>query len=134
MISVTFSPPELATAGLTEEQARERHGDTIKIYRIPYTKLDRAHTEGQLFGMGKFICDAKGHLIGTHILGADAGDVIHELQLAMSNGQKLTDLYNVIHAYPTYSEIAWHAAKEAYVNQLQSNFWLKILKKIFRRK
>lgn len=133
VIWVTFSPPELATAGMTEEQARAKHGDSIKIYRIPYTKLDRAYTEGQLFGMGKFICDSKGHLIGAHILGADAGDVIHELQLAMSNGQKLTDLYDVIHAYPTYSEIAWHAAKEAYVDQLQSNFWLRLLKKIFRR-
>lgn len=130
---VTFSFPELATAGLTEEQARHKYGQTLKIYRIPYSRLDRSHTENETFGMGKFICDPSGYLVGAHILGADAGDVIHEFQLAMSKGLKLSELYTVIHAYPTYSEIAWHAAKEAYVEELQSNFWLKMVRKLLNR-
>ncbi len=133
VVWVTFSTPELATAGLTEEQAREKHGDAIYIYRVPYDTLDRAHTESATFGMAKFICDSKGYLIGAHILGADAGDVIHELQVAMAKGMLFVDLYSVIHAYPTYSELIWHGAKKAYIDQLQRNPFLKILKKLFRR-
>lgn len=121
VVWVTFCSPELATAGLTEAQARQAYGDSILVYTKAYADLDRAHTEADMRGMGKFICDSKGYIIGAHIVGARAGDIIHEVQLAKSRGIKLEDLYPVIHAYPTYSELVWHSAKNRYIAKLKGN-------------
>ncbi|MEX0940467.1 MAG: NAD(P)/FAD-dependent oxidoreductase [Candidatus Babeliales bacterium] len=126
---VTFTDPELATAGLTEQEARESY-DEIKIYRYPYAKLDRAHTEGKTEGLGKFICDKKGKLIGAHIFGARAGDLISEIQVGKTYGLDLADLYPVIHPYPTFSELIWHSAKNRYIDKLKANSILKLLQSL----
>ncbi len=133
VIWVTFTAPELAAAGLTELQAREQYGDTIRVYKKSYAEIDRGHTDRTMQGLAKFICDKKGRLLGIHILGARAGDIIHELQLAKVHGIRLADLNSIIHAYPTYSELAWHASKKAYVDRLQANILIKLLKKLFVR-
>ncbi len=130
-IWVTFTAPELATAGLTENQAREKFGDTIKIYRKSYAEIDRGLTDIAGNGMVKIICDKKGYLLGMHILGERAGDIIHELQVAKVKGIKFYSLHAVIHAYPSYAELLWHTAKKAYVQRLYANPLLKLLKKIF---
>lgn len=133
IIWVTFTAPELAAAGLTEAQAREKYGDTIRVYKKSYAEIDRGHTDRTTQGLAKFVCDKKGRVLGTHILGERAGDIIHELQLAKVHGIRLADLQSIIHAYPTYSELAWHASKRAYVDRLQANIFIKLLKKLFIR-
>ncbi len=131
VIWVTFTAPELATCGLDEVAARERYGDTINVYRRSYADIDRGRTDLATNGMLKVITDKKGKIIGAHILGEHAGDIIHELQLAKMRGIRFSDLQSIIHAYPTYSELNWHAAKSAYLDQLERNMLIRIVKRLF---
>lgn len=134
VIWCTFTDPELAHAGLTEEQARGLYGDKIKIYRYHYDKVDRARTEGAEIGMGKFICNDKGKLIGAHILGNSAGEIIHEAQLAKTLNVPFAKIRSVIHAYPSYSDVLKQPAKLCYVDALQNNFFVKLLRKFLSKK
>ncbi|MBI5407634.1 MAG: FAD-dependent oxidoreductase [Nitrospirae bacterium] len=124
-----FTDPEIAHAGLTEEEARKVHGDHIKIYRYEYRHIDRGKTDAAEFGMSKFICDPKGRLIGAHILGARAGEIIHEAQVAKSLGIPFYKLYSVIHIYPTFTDMVKHPAKLCYIDRLRNNPFLKILRR-----
>jgi len=134
VIWATFTAPELASAGLTEEQAREKYGDTITVYRKPYAEIDRAVTDRTKNGLAKFICDKKGYLIGIHILGARAGDIIHEAQVIKAFKKRFDSIHSVIHAYPTYAELTWHAAKAAYIERLENSFFGILLKKLFLKR
>jgi len=126
----TYAGVELAHAGLTESQARERFGDKIRIYRWEYKDVDRAKTDLEERGFSKFICDKKGKLLGVHILGHGAGELMHEAQLAKSVGLPFSDIASVIHAYPSYSDAVRQPAKRCYIDKLQNNFLLKLIKKI----
>ena len=124
-----FTDPEIAHAGLTEEEARAAYGDKIKIYRYEYSNIDRGRTDAAGFGMSKFICDPKGRLLGAHILGARAGEIIHEAQVAKSLGLPFYKLYSVIHIYPTFTDMVKHPAKLCYIDRLRNNPFLRLLRK-----
>lgn len=126
VIWATFTDPELAHAGLTEEEARDRYGDSIKVYSFDYNKTDRARTDVEEFGRSKFILNKKGKLIGAHILGPRASDVIHEAQILKSFDHTFTRLQSVIHVYPSYSDVIRQPAKYALVEKLKDNKLLKI--------
>jgi pyruvate/2-oxoglutarate dehydrogenase complex dihydrolipoamide dehydrogenase (E3) component len=126
----TYTDPELAHAGLTEEQARQRYGDDIRIYRWEHKDVDRAETDLAQNGLSKFICDKKGKLLGIHILGHGAGELMHEAQLAKSLGLPFSRIASVIHAYPSYSDAVRQPAKRCYLDILQNNVFIKLLKKI----
>jgi pyruvate/2-oxoglutarate dehydrogenase complex dihydrolipoamide dehydrogenase (E3) component len=128
----TYTDPELAHAGFTETQARERFGDSIKIYRWENKDVDRAKTDLEENGFSKFICDKKGRLLGIHILGHVAAELMHEAQLAKSMGIPFSKIASVIHAYPSYSDAVRQPAKRCYIDKLQNNPMLKLLKKIKR--
>ena len=74
---VTYTDPELAQVGMTEAQARQQHGDEVRIIRVPYSENDRAHTERRTEGMLKLIADRRGHVLGASILGLHAGELTH---------------------------------------------------------
>ncbi|GAB4491038.1 MAG: FAD-dependent oxidoreductase [Thermodesulfovibrionales bacterium] len=124
----TFTDPELARAGLTEDEARRRYGDRIRVYRHRYAHTDRGRTDSAAIGMSKFICH-QGRLVGAHILGDRAGDIIHEAQVAKSLGIPFHRLYGVIHVYPTFTDLIKHPAKLCYIDRLRGNPFLKLLKK-----
>ncbi len=126
----TFTNPEIAHAGLTEEEARNHYGDRIRVYRQEYRNTDRGKTDVSEVGLGKFICDPGGRLIGAHILGERAGELIHEAQIAKSLGIPFHKLYSVIHIYPTFTDVVKHAAKLCYIERLQNNTFLKFMRKI----
>ena len=126
----TFTDPELAHAGLTEQEAREKLGDRIRVYRHEYKNTDRGRTDGIETGISKFICDSRGTLIGAHILGKHAGDLIHEAQLTKSLGIPFYKIYSAVYIYPTLSDIVRQPAKLCYVDRLDSNIFLRILRKI----
>jgi pyruvate/2-oxoglutarate dehydrogenase complex dihydrolipoamide dehydrogenase (E3) component len=132
VVWITFSNPELASAGLTEAQAREKYGNTIAVYRVKYDEIDRAKIDNNIFGLSKVICDAKGRIIGAHILGAHAGELIHEFQLGKFYHVYIQDFYHPIHAYPTYSELIWRGAKRAYVDYISNKWYIKLLTKFFK--
>ncbi|MBW1684110.1 MAG: FAD-dependent oxidoreductase [Deltaproteobacteria bacterium] len=126
----TFTEPELAHAGLTEKEARERYGDKIAVYRYSYDEIDRARTDLADVGMSKFICDKRGKLIGIHILGERASDVLHEAQLAKTLGVRFQRIRSMIHIYPTYGDLVKRPATAAFADRLQNNFFVKQLRKL----
>ncbi|MHC4521585.1 MAG: mercuric reductase, partial [Planctomycetota bacterium] len=126
----TYTDPELAHAGLTEDEARARYGDAIRIYRWDHRHVDRAKTDLADNGLSKFICDGKGRLLGIHILGHGAAELMHEAQLAKSLGIPFSKIASVIHAYPSYSDAVRQPAKRCYVDNLQNNFFLRLVKKL----
>ncbi len=105
----TFTDPELARVGLTEKQARDRYGDDICILKQEYAGVDRAQAEGATLGFAKIITTSKGEILGAHLVGKVAGELIHEIVLAMSNKLKVSALTG-IHIYPTLAELNGKAA------------------------
>ncbi|MDB9527557.1 FAD-dependent oxidoreductase [Oscillatoria sp. CS-180] len=101
----TFTEPELSRVGLTEEQARKRYGDDLMVLRHDFDHVDRALAEGAGIGFAKFITRKNGEILGAHIVGPAAGELIHEVVLAMSYKLKVGALKSIIHVYPTLAEI-----------------------------
>ena len=130
----TFTDPEFAHAGLTEEEARLRHGDAISVYRYEFRNTDRARTDNAEFGRAKFICDRRGRLLGAHILGERAGDIIHEAQLLRHLGLPFTKIAPMIHIYPTFTDVVRQPAKLLYVDRLRNNPFIKIAARLLGKK
>jgi pyruvate/2-oxoglutarate dehydrogenase complex dihydrolipoamide dehydrogenase (E3) component len=99
---VTFTDPEIAHVGKTETEVRAA-GDTYEVIRFPYSHNERAVTEAETVGLMKFLINSKRRLIGAHIAGHAAGEMINELTLAMNNDLTVDAIISSIHAYPTYS-------------------------------
>jgi dihydrolipoamide dehydrogenase len=105
-----FTHPEIGSVGLTEKQATEQ-GIKIKTGKFPFLANGRAQAENEAEGMVKIIADANSNkILGAHILGPRATDLIAELTLAMQMGAKTEDLINTIHAHPTLAEPVREAA------------------------
>ncbi len=130
----TFTDPELAHAGLTEKQARQRYGDKTRVYRWEHKDVDRAKTDLAQNGLSKFVCDKKGKLLGIHILGHGAAELMHEAQLAKSIGLSFSKIASVIHAYPSYSDAVRQPAKRCYIDNLQKNLLIRLSQKLLRKR
>ncbi|WP_428407875.1 dihydrolipoyl dehydrogenase family protein [Hyphococcus sp.] len=117
---VTYCDPELAQVGLTEAQARERHGD-IKVARWPFSQNDRAEAERDTQGLIKIITDKKGRILGAGIVGRGAGDLLQPCTLAISSKLKIRAFTDMIAPYPTRSEAAKRAAGAWYSETLFSD-------------
>jgi uncharacterized membrane protein YdjX (TVP38/TMEM64 family) len=126
----TFTDPELAHAGMTEEQARSKYGNDLKIYRCYHNKIDRCRTDLVENGISKIICDSKSRILGAQILGHGATEVMHELQLAKSMGKKFSKIASIIHSYPSYSDSIRLAAKNCYIERLKNNIFIKFVQNI----
>jgi pyruvate/2-oxoglutarate dehydrogenase complex dihydrolipoamide dehydrogenase (E3) component len=105
----TFTDPELARVGLTAEQAKDRYGDDVFILKQPFAGVDRAQAEAATAGFAKLITTGKGEILGAHLVGPSAGELIHEVVLAMANNLKVSALTG-IHVYPTLAEVNSKAA------------------------
>ena len=128
----TFTEPELARVGLTEEQARKRYGDTIEVLKQEFADVDRAQAEGATEGFAKIITTAKGEILGAHLVGASAGELIHEIILAMKNKLPVSALTGIIHIYPTLSEVNSKAALQLKKRNYAKNKGLQnILQRLF---
>lgn len=100
---VTFADPEVASVGLTEAEAARDHAVSVRLYS--FAALARAHLEGEARGLVKIIADAEsGALLGGHIIGPHAGELIHEIAVAMENRVDADGLAGTIHAFPTLAE------------------------------
>jgi len=106
-----FSMPEVASVGLTEEEARKENHN-IKVSKFPFIANGKALSMGETEGMVKIIADADtSELLGFHILGAHASDLIAEGTLALSMEATAFEIVNTIHAHPTLSEAIAEAAE-----------------------
>ena len=107
-----FTLPEIGRVGLTEQQARER-GMPITVGRFRYGGLGKAQAVGETTGQFKIIADEQSKkILGVHIIGAHAADLIHEGALAMQRGLTVTNVADMIHAHPTLSEGLMEAAED----------------------
>jgi pyruvate dehydrogenase E1 component alpha subunit len=108
-----YTDPEIAHVGLGEKEAKER-GTDVKIGRFPFAASGRALTLGQSEGFVKVVADAaSGAILGVHIVGPRATDLIAEATLAVQNGLTLEELDLTIHAHPTLPESIMEAALAA---------------------
>lgn len=110
----TYCRPQVASLGLTEERALAE-GYQIKVGRFPFSASGKARAIGETDGLVKLIFDAKyGELLGAHILGSEATEMIAELGVAKTLETVAPGIYNTIHAHPTLSESIMEAAEDAY--------------------
>jgi dihydrolipoamide dehydrogenase len=110
----TYCQPQVASVGLTERKAKEL-GYELKIGKFPFTASGKAIAAGHTDGFVKLIFDAKyGELLGAHIIGAEATELIAELGLARTFESTEHELIKTIHAHPTLSEAIMEAAANAY--------------------
>ncbi len=116
---VTFTDPELAQVGLTEEAARAKQAD-VRVMRWPFADNDRARTERRTSGFVKAVTDARGRILGATIVGAEAGELIQPWALAMANNLRIGAMAQVILPYPTLGEANKRTAGEFYTASLFS--------------
>lgn len=108
-----FTLPEIAGVGLTEEEAK-KEGLDYEVTRFPFSASGRALTIGETLGLVKLICEREsGQVLGMHIMGPQASDLIAEGTLAIQMGATARDIAETIHAHPTLPEAIMEAAKAA---------------------
>lgn len=127
---VTYTEPELGHVGATRKEL-EDSGQSFEEYRFPFSKIDRAITDGATTGLIKVYAKKwSGKILGASILGAHAGEMISQYALAMRNGVSLRDFADTIHPYPSYGLGARRAADQYYIRN-QSETMVKWIKRIF---
>ena len=108
--SVVYTSPEVATAGLTEEELKQQ-GIAYKTGKFPFLANGRAKANQTTDGFVKMLADAKSdRVLGVHIVGPNAGELIHECVVLMEFGGSSEDLARTCHAHPTLSEAVKEAA------------------------
>ena len=110
--SCIFTSPEVASVGMTEQQARER-GIDVRVGRFPFTASGKATAAGDRDGFVKLLFDGEERLIGAHMVGAGVTEMLAEPTLAKALGVTAHRLARIIHAHPTMNEGVMEAAEAA---------------------
>ena len=111
--NATYCHPEVASVGLTEQQCKEKKLE-YKVGKFPFSASGRARTSGETEGFVKIIRDAKyGEILGAHIIGSHATEILHELVVARANEFTVDEVDLAIHAHPTLSEAIAQAALDS---------------------
>lgn len=109
-----FTSPEIASVGLREHQVKEK-GIKYKVGRFQFRALGKAHAMGEISGMFKIISEeGTDKILGAHIIGPHASDLIHEIAVAMDGGLTVNDIAHTIHAHPTLAEGVMEAAEDVH--------------------
>lgn len=124
----TFTDPELARCGLTEDEAIEQFGEkNVRVYTESYDLLERAETKLGSIGEVKLVLDGKGRILGATVIGDRAGEIISEIQVLKTLGLNTSKLAGVLHPYPTYAEILVKFGKRV---QIDNIFRLPVVKQV----
>ncbi|OPY89404.1 MAG: Mercuric reductase [Syntrophaceae bacterium PtaU1.Bin231] len=129
----TYTDPEVASIGLNEKRAR-KEGIEYVVREEPFAANDRALAEGETPGKIKLLLSRGGGLLGCQIMGAHAGELIHEWILALSAGVGLSKIASAVHVYPTLAEISKRAAGGYYAGRLFSERTKSLLRFMFSLK
>lgn len=112
--SAIFTSPEIASVGIREEKASEM-GIKVRTGHFQFRALAKSHIIGEIDGMIKVISDERSDkILGVHIIGPHASDLIHEAVLAISMGLRTKDVSRVMHAHPTLSEVLQEAVADVH--------------------
>ena len=118
--SVVYTHPEAASVGKTEEQLKEE-GTAYNVGKFPFTANGRARAMNATDGFAKILADKKtDKILGAHIVGVEAGNMIHEVAAVMAFGGASEDLARICHAHPTLNEAVKEAAMATYDKPLHS--------------
>lgn len=128
----TYTDPEIAQVGMTEAQAREKHGDKLFVARYELHENDRLIAEGKTTGLIKVMV-VKGKPVGASIVGAQAGELIGMWAMAIANGLKMSAIANTVMPYPTVSEVNKRAASAYFTPKLFDNPWVKRIVRLVQR-
>jgi dihydrolipoamide dehydrogenase len=108
--NVVYTFPEVASVGRSEEELKSE-GVAYSVGKFPFTANGRAKANGQTDGFVKILADAKtDRVLGAHIIGPEAGNLIHEVAVAMEFGASSEDIARTCHAHPTLAEAVKEAA------------------------
>jgi pyruvate/2-oxoglutarate dehydrogenase complex dihydrolipoamide dehydrogenase (E3) component len=121
---VTYTTPELGHIGLSEAEARSRHGAKVKVLTADYAGNDRAQAEGKTTGRLKLIAGPGGRLLGADIVGEQAGEILNLLSLALSRKLTMKALAGFVAPYPTLGELVRRAAI-SYYKDAPGNPWVR---------
>ena len=108
--AVVFTTPELSMVGKTEEYCRDK-GIAFKSHKAFYRANGKAAASGETDGLVKILTSPEGKILGAHILGDHASDLIHEVVMTMHFSGNISDIGQVIHAHPTLSELILDASE-----------------------
>ncbi|MFC1807961.1 dihydrolipoyl dehydrogenase family protein [Candidatus Omnitrophota bacterium] len=128
----TFTEPEISHLGLTEEEARQVNKD-IKVYKTEYGNSDRAVTDLEKEGLIKIITDKKVRILGAHIAGAHASEIMQGFIIAKASGSSLTKLSQPMFIYPTLSELVKKTGAKPLI-ETANNPIIKFILKVMRRR
>jgi pyruvate/2-oxoglutarate dehydrogenase complex dihydrolipoamide dehydrogenase (E3) component len=123
---VTYTQPELASIGMSEQAARAKHSK-VNVLRWPYHENDRAQAERTTEGLVKVIVDKKGRILGASIVGEHAGEIIQMWSLAISQKMNIRAMVGWISPYPTLSELNKRVAYRQYATAAGNPFVRKVL-------
>jgi pyruvate/2-oxoglutarate dehydrogenase complex dihydrolipoamide dehydrogenase (E3) component len=129
---VTYTDPELAQVGLTEQAAREREGDNLRVLKWGFDENDRAQSERATEGFVKVMVTQKGSILGATIVGKNAGELIYPWILAIQNSLKIGSMATFIAPYPTLGEAGKRAAGSFYTEKLFSDRTKAIVRFLLR--
>src|SRR5436305_13770584 len=116
----TFTDPEAARVGLTPDEAEKQY-KKVRIVKFPWADIDRAQAEGETMGFIKLVlAGKKDEIVGVHMVGARAGEMLGEMALAMQHRLTLTDIRDTIHAYPTMNTGIQQTVFEAYLEGISA--------------
>lgn len=124
---ITFTDPELAHVGLTEEQAARKYG-RVSVLRWPYHENDRAQAERATIGHVKVVVERSGRILGASIVGESAGELIQMWSLAISQRMSIKAMTGWISPYPTLSEINKRAAYKFFARVPSSPLLRKVIR------
>ena len=119
----TFTDPELAHAGLTIAEAETAFGNDVDVWKLDLIHNDRARTDSATEG-AIVVITSKSRIVGAHILAPAAGEMIHELALAIRHDMKIGDIASLVHIYPTYATSVGQVASESLYERAQKLRWL----------
>jgi pyruvate/2-oxoglutarate dehydrogenase complex dihydrolipoamide dehydrogenase (E3) component len=125
---VTFTDPEIAAVGMSEDEALKTAG--ARILRWPFAENDRAQAERRTDGFVKLMVGRKGDILGVAICGHNAGELLTPWTLAMAKGLKAADMAGITFPYPTYSEVSKRAATAFLLPQLRRPALQRLLRVI----
>lgn len=130
---VTYTDPELGRVGLTEEEAKKQYGEkNIQVFKFQFDEVDRAVIEGEGHGLTKLITDKKNQILGAHLLGPSAGELLHEFVLAMKARLPITQISQTIHVYPTLAQSVKRACDQYYKQKLFTGWFPKLARQLIR--
>ncbi len=128
---VTFTEPEVARVGLTENEARKEFGERVKVYKVPFSHNDRALAEGEPAGFAKLVLSGK-KILGVTIVSIHAGELLSEFVVAMKHGLSLAELNEAIHVYPTLAKVTQALGTESTIEGLRKPFVQKWFSRYLR--